>query len=102
MPTTPGGVAMRRGLIVLYKHSREEERIVLVIRLPEDIERRLADLAAATGRTKSFYAHEAILEHIGDPPSLQWTPMLAFRSWRGVSDEYDASGFPGVFQTRGG
>ena len=66
MPTTPGGVAMRRGLIVLYKHSREEERIVLVIRLPEDIERRLADLAAATGRTKSFYAREAILEHLGD------------------------------------
>ena len=37
-----------------------------------------------------------------DPPSFQWTPMLAFRSWRGVSDEYDASGFPGVFQTRSG
>ncbi|PZR35037.1 MAG: hypothetical protein DI526_08150, partial [Caulobacter segnis] len=26
----------------------------------------------------------------GDPPSFQWTPMLAFRSWRGVSDEREA------------
>ena len=39
---------------------------MLAIRLPDDIERRLSALAAATGRTKSFYAREAILEHIGD------------------------------------
>jgi RHH-type rel operon transcriptional repressor/antitoxin RelB len=37
---------------------------MLAIRLPEDIERRLAALAAATGRTKTFYAREAILEHL--------------------------------------
>jgi excisionase family DNA binding protein len=37
-----------------------------------------------------------------DPPSFQWTPMLGFWAWRGVSDERDASGFPGVFQARGG
>lgn len=37
---------------------------MLAIRLPEDIERRLATLAAATGRTKTFYAREAILEHL--------------------------------------
>ena len=39
---------------------------MLAIRLPPEIEQRLAALAAATGRTKSFYAREAILEHIGD------------------------------------
>ena len=44
----------------------------------------------------------AIFDADPDPPSFQWTPMLAFRSWRGVSDEYDASGFPGILQTRGG
>ena len=43
---------------------------MLAIRLPEDIERRLSALAAATGRTKSFYAREAILEHIGDLEDL--------------------------------
>ena len=45
-------------------------RPVLAIRLPDDIERRLAALAAATGRTKSFYARQAILEHIGDLEDL--------------------------------
>ncbi len=39
---------------------------MLAIRLPPDIEVRLEKLAAATGRTKSFYAREAILEHIAD------------------------------------
>ncbi len=37
---------------------------MLALRLPEDIEKRLAALAKKTGRTKSFYAREAILEHI--------------------------------------
>jgi len=37
---------------------------MLTLRLPEEIERRLSDLAAKTGRTKSFYAREAILEHL--------------------------------------
>ena len=39
---------------------------MLAIRLPEDIETRLAALAAKTGRTKTFYAREAILEYMDD------------------------------------
>lgn len=39
---------------------------MLAIRLPEEIEARLTALAAKTGRTKTFYAKEAILEHIDD------------------------------------
>ncbi len=39
---------------------------MLAIRLPEEIEKRLEALAKATGRTKTFYAREAILQHIGD------------------------------------
>jgi RHH-type rel operon transcriptional repressor/antitoxin RelB len=39
---------------------------MLAIRLPEDIENRLAQLASKTGRTKTFYAKEAILEHLDD------------------------------------
>jgi len=39
---------------------------MLAIRLPPEIEKRLEALAAATGRTKTFYVREAILEHIGD------------------------------------
>lgn len=39
---------------------------MLALRLPPDIEKRLADLARKTGRSKSFYAREAILEHLDD------------------------------------
>ncbi len=36
------------------------------LRLPAEIEDRLAALAALTGRSKTFYAIEAIVEHIDD------------------------------------
>ncbi len=39
---------------------------MLSIRLPDDIEARLNALAEATGRSKSYYAREAILEKIDD------------------------------------
>jgi len=39
---------------------------MLALRLPEDIEQRLEALAKRTGRSKSFYAREAILEHLDD------------------------------------
>ena len=39
---------------------------MLSIRLPLEIETRLENLAKSTGRTKTYYAREAILEYIGD------------------------------------
>jgi RHH-type rel operon transcriptional repressor/antitoxin RelB len=39
---------------------------MLAIRLPEEIEKRLDALSKATGRTKTYYAREAILEHLDD------------------------------------
>jgi RHH-type transcriptional regulator, rel operon repressor / antitoxin RelB len=39
---------------------------MLAIRLDPDIEKRLELLAKKTGRTKTFYAREAILEHLED------------------------------------
>jgi RHH-type rel operon transcriptional repressor/antitoxin RelB len=39
---------------------------MLAIRLPDSIERRLGRLAKLTGRTKTYYAREAILQHIED------------------------------------
>jgi RHH-type rel operon transcriptional repressor/antitoxin RelB len=38
----------------------------LALRLPKEITERLELLAKRTGRTKSFYAREAILEHLED------------------------------------
>jgi RHH-type rel operon transcriptional repressor/antitoxin RelB len=43
---------------------------MLAIRLPEEIEFRLEALAKATGRTKTFYAREAIIEHLADLEDL--------------------------------
>lgn len=43
---------------------------MLALRLPPDIEKRLDDLARKTGRTKSYYARQAILEHLEDMEDL--------------------------------
>jgi len=37
---------------------------VIAVRVPKDIEDRLDRLAKKTGRTKTFYVREAILEHL--------------------------------------
>ena len=39
---------------------------MIAVRLPRDIEDRLDHLAKLTGRTKSFYVREAILDHLHD------------------------------------
>ncbi|MDA8016252.1 MAG: TraY domain-containing protein [Thermoanaerobaculia bacterium] len=39
---------------------------MLSVRLDTETERRLEDLARATGRTKSYYAREAILAHLDE------------------------------------
>lgn len=44
--------------------------MALSIRLPSDLEARLKDLAAKTGRTKSYYITEAIREHLDDLEDL--------------------------------
>ena len=43
---------------------------MLAIRLPSEVESRLEALSRATGRTKTFYAREAILEHLDDLEDL--------------------------------
>src|SRR5580698_32606 len=71
-PETAGRIAHRRVRLrdrgnpratVLYLYS---EVAMLAIRLPHSIEERLEKLARRTGRTKSYYAREAILEHLDD------------------------------------
>jgi RHH-type transcriptional regulator, rel operon repressor / antitoxin RelB len=50
---------------------------MLAILLPEDIEKRLDDLARRTGRTKTFYARQAILDQLDDLEDL----YLAEKRW---------------------
>jgi RHH-type rel operon transcriptional repressor/antitoxin RelB len=52
---------------MLYLYS---EVLMLAIRLPQSIEKRLERLARRTGRTKTYYAREAILEHLEELEDL--------------------------------
>lgn len=80
----------RRGLeLLLNRYPRLERRrklswlaiyvyhwqidFMLAIRLDTDIEKRLDRLAKKTGRTKTFYAREAILEHLEDLEDIYLT-----------------------------
>ena len=49
---------------------------MLAVRLPEDIERRLGELAKATGRTKSYYAREAIIEKLEDLEDIYYAEKV--------------------------
>jgi RHH-type rel operon transcriptional repressor/antitoxin RelB len=59
---TTGRIARRP---MLYMHGNRSSAM-LALRLPPEIERRLDALAKRTGRSKSYYAREAILRHIED------------------------------------
>lgn len=59
---------------------------MLAIRLPEDIETRLDALAKATGRSKTFYAREAILEHLDDLEDLYLAEKRLIDSRAGGSE----------------
>lgn len=50
---------------------------MLTIRLPDDVEARLDKLAKRTGRSKAFYARQAILEYLDDLEDL----YLAEQRW---------------------
>ncbi len=55
---------------------------MLAIRLPQAIEKRLEKLARRTGRTKSFYVREAILQHLEDLEDIH----LADRTLQRIQD----------------
>ena len=64
---------------------------MLAIRLPSEIEDRLEALAQATGRTKTFYAREAILEHLDDLEDLYLAEqrLIDVRSGRSKTHSID-------------
>ena len=56
-------------MLLQYSYSNLEA-LMLALRLPPDIEARLDDLAKRTGRSKSYYAREAIVKHLEDLEDL--------------------------------
>lgn len=66
---------------------------MLAIRLPAEIEQRLARLAEATGRTKTYYAREAILEHLDDLEDVYLAEQTVERIRQGKGEVLDAEAF---------
>ena len=60
---------------------------MLALRLPPEIEKRLEKLARLTGRTKSFYAREAIERHLEDLEDFHLAQRRLRRSGPRVSLE---------------
>lgn len=54
-------------LLYLYNKGRF---LMIAVRLPEEIEKRLEKLARITGRTKSYYVRQAILEKLEELEDL--------------------------------
>ncbi len=61
---------------------------MLAIRLPAEIEARLDSLAKSTGRTKTFYAREAILEYLEDMEDLYLAEQVLADIQAGRSKTY--------------
>ena len=59
---------------------------MLAIRLPSELEDRLENLAKATGRTKTFYAREAIMAHLDDLEDLYLAEQRLLDSRAGRSE----------------
>jgi RHH-type rel operon transcriptional repressor/antitoxin RelB len=62
------------------------EEIMLAIRLPQSVEKRLEKLARRTGRTKSFYAREAIVQHLDDLEDIYLAERALERIRNGEDD----------------
>ena len=60
---------------------------MLTVRLPPSVEKRLDKLARRTGRTKTFYAREAILLHLEDLEDLS----LADPAWKRIRNGKDGT-----------
>ena len=56
---------------------------MLAIRLPASIEKRLEKLARRTGRTKAYYAREAILQHLDDLEDVSMAERVLNRIRKG-------------------
>lgn len=59
---------------------------MLALRLPAEIEARLDALAKRTGRSKSYYARQAILEHLDDLEEAYLAAAVLERVRRGEED----------------
>jgi RHH-type rel operon transcriptional repressor/antitoxin RelB len=55
---------------------------MLAVRLPRDIEKKLDSVARKTGRTKSFYVRQLLVENFDDLEDVK----LADKIWESIQD----------------
>jgi RHH-type rel operon transcriptional repressor/antitoxin RelB len=70
---------------------------MLALRLPVELEDRLSALAARTGRTKSFYAREAIDHYIDELEERYWADSVVQRWEKSDKQTVSASEFKAEF-----
>jgi RHH-type transcriptional regulator, rel operon repressor / antitoxin RelB len=58
----------------------KEVNVAISVRLSPEDEQRLEQLAARTGRSKTFYIREAIHEHLDDLEERYWADRV-IREW---------------------
>jgi RHH-type rel operon transcriptional repressor/antitoxin RelB len=59
---------------------------MLAVRLPEELDRRLTELARITNRSKSFYVREAISAHLDDMEDIYLAESVLDRIQRGEEE----------------
>lgn len=62
---------------------------MLAVRLPTEIEDRLTTLAKITGRPKSYYVREALVEHLADMEDLYLAEQRLIDIRAGRSETFD-------------
>jgi RHH-type rel operon transcriptional repressor/antitoxin RelB len=70
----------------MYRNMIGDVLMAISIRLPSEIESRLSALAQRTGRSKTFYATEAITEHLEDLEDLYLAEQRLVELRAGKSD----------------
>ena len=63
---------------------------MLTMRLPENVERRLEHLSEATGRTKTFYAREAIIKYLDEMEDVYLSERVVERVRSGQETVYSS------------
>lgn len=71
------------------------------LRLPAEVEDRLAALSALTGRSKTFYATEAIVEHIDDLEDAHLSSEVLARVRAGIEGRVSLSDLLGEYGLAG-
>jgi RHH-type rel operon transcriptional repressor/antitoxin RelB len=70
---------------------------MLALRLPQEIEQRLTTLAQRTGRTKSFYARQAIEIFLDDLEDRYWEDEVVARWEASDKKTYSSEEFDKMF-----